>query len=166
MKGDLKWVLPPLAGFLYALGGWMFKAIRRFGIPLSVCFMAWLYCEKTLRNALILAVQFVVLWAVLTLPLTLVGDKMTPVNMGWAFVLGGINLAALLPLCFLGRTWRYKAQNLAYWVVVGALLYGCSVVASNTWNWFQHKWTETLMGLLIGGAAADSINDEANNSPS
>lgn len=164
--GDLKWVLPAWAGFLYALGGYIFKAFRRIGIPLSVCLVAWLYGPRNAKNGLLLVGQFLLLWGVLTLPLTLIGDKMTPVNLSWAFAVGGFNVLALTPLCFMaGRPWL-KFQNLLLWVALSTFLYGLSVVASNTWPWFEHKWTETLAGLLIGGAAADTINDETNNSPS
>lgn len=158
--GDLKWTLPPLTAFFFAFGGWHLKIIRRAGLPVSICLYAWLYSPKTLKNSLILAFQFFVLWGVLTLPLTLIGDKMTMYNMIWAFVLGALSIFSLFPICFLHPKWGAKVENLIYWVAIGAMIYGLSIVASATVSWFEHKWTETILGFLIGGAAADTIGEK------
>lgn len=157
--GDLKWTLPPLTGFLFALGGWAIKAIRRLGIPLAVGIYAWLYSPKNARSALAILSAMFCLWGALTLPLTLVGDKMTAMNFIWAFGLGAITIFSIFPLCFIYHNWVQRIENLVYWVALGSLLYGASIIASNTFNWFQHKWTETLLGLLIGGASADTIGE-------
>lgn len=158
--GDLKWTLPPLTSFLFSLGGWKFKLIRRAGIPISICLFAWLYSPKSLKNSLLIAFQGFILWGTLTLPLTLIGDTMTVFNIIWAFVLGALSVASLIPLCFLQKDWGRKVYNLIYWICFSSLLYGLSIVASNQFNWFEHKWTEILMGFLIGGAASDTIGEK------
>lgn len=156
---DLNWTLPPLTAFLYAFGGYSIKAIRRFGVPAAVVIYALIYKPPSIKNMLLALIQFAILWACLTLPLTIVGDHMNPINMMWAFCVGALNVATLIPLCFMCEKPWIKFENLTLWIVASSVIYGAVIILSATFGWFEHKWTETIAGLLIGGAAADTLEE-------
>lgn len=166
---DLNWTLPGLTAFLYALGGWSFKWIRRFGMPAAIVLYAILYYRfRKKRNIPIYIVLFVAIWGATTLPLTLIGNGIPAhwFNSIWIFIVGGIQIVALLPLVFLSKTLYPKIElsdKIGKWVVslvLTSIFYGFFVLNSGYFNWFEHKWTELFLGLCIGASAAWIIGKE------
>ena len=111
MDRELTWLLCPLWGALYALGGYKRKEWRRYGIPLTLL-VAGLFFHtpiwRLLCSVLLLSLS-------LRLPFTLVGDDATSFWGNWvwiwclpllqsspALLLGTEPLAVLVPLVVCG----------------------------------------------------------------
>ena len=164
--GDVKWTLPPLVSYLYALGGWGWRMlVRGIGIPFVVCFYSFMY-YRLFENwyPWVYAALFGGLFGSFTLPLTLFGDGLGDhwFNWIWVWIAGALKGAALFPMIFLIQKdvqdkKKEKKKKLFRWLIgVGlcAASFGITLTLSSLVGWPVHKWTEIINGLVLGGVAA------------
>jgi len=139
MKLELVWMMLPLTGVLSQIGGYCWKAARRYGIPV----VALVFVGITLGVDFLCFIMAVHLWASYCLPVTLFGDSIPGDwrNWLWLPVWGVFMCSSVLWL------------NWLYWpvVLICGLLMALLVVLSNikaTAKWFQWKFCELGQGLF------------------
>jgi hypothetical protein len=138
---DLHWTFPPLAAFLGALGGWSFKWLRRYALPMMGGLLAMAYGIERRR-----CVSYAV---ATTMAFSL---PYSPDRQPWAViaVVGAFYGATPLILSF---RWR----RLWWPVLTAAILVGL-LTLSATVDWWTHKWTETVVFGLHGFLVAYTID--------
>ena len=144
---DAIWVLAPLCGMLWALGGSGVKLLRRVVMGVVIAAVA-----MTLGLAVWLAgAQIASVFIVTTLPY---GDKISK-KLGrwkWFYIvgLGALYGAALWPLALGFQEWIRYTMGCAITVTT----FGITLASSQHLRWPTHKWQEIATGTAVGGVAA------------
>jgi hypothetical protein len=130
---DLHWVYPAWAALLGALGGWAFKWLRRYLLPISGGLLALAYGIER-RRCVGYAVATTMAFSLPYSP-----DRH---SWGLIFLVGAAYGATPLILC-----WRARW---AWWpILTGSSLAGL-MAASLHLDWFTWKWAEMLIFGLHG----------------
>jgi hypothetical protein len=111
VERELAWLLAPICALLWQLGGYRWKTLRREGVPLSILSFGLIFSGFSWG----LLLSALLLWCVIRLPFTLVGDSLHDFwgNWAWIWVLGALYglpslvlrldpLAVLAPLLTVG----------------------------------------------------------------
>lgn len=164
--GDLNWRLAPLVSFLYALGGWGFLPIRRFGVPLAILFFVWLSEKNFKKTWKLYLFTFVLILFVLSLPLTLFGDAVRGnwINWAWLWVLGAIQVNPLFLLAAIKNDVNKGFSSFCRWgwaILIHTAIVGSVTTLSNATGYPVHAWVEILIGLSYGGITAWIIGEES-----
>ena len=138
---DLHWTFPPLAAFLGALGGWSFKWLRRYALPMTGGLLAMAYGIERRR-----CVSYAV---ATTMAFSL---PYSPDRQSWVViaVVGACYGATPLLLSF---RWRRL-----WWPVLTAVTLAGLLALSAGVDWWTHKWTETVVFGLHGFLVAFTID--------
>ncbi len=138
---DLHWTFPPLAAFLGALGGWSFKWIRRYALPVTGGLLAMAYGIQR-RRCVSYAVATTM---VFSLPYS-------PDRQSWTIIAAVGACYGATPL-ILSFRWR----RLWWPVLTAATLAGLLALSAGV-DWWTHKWTETVVFGLHGFLVAYTID--------
>ena len=138
---DLHWVFPAWAAFLGALGGWSFKWLRRYALPITGGLLAMAYGIDR-RRCVGYAVASTMAFSL----------PYSPGRQSWAViaVVGACYGATPLILSF---RWRRL-----WWPVLTAATLAGLLALSATVDWWTHKWTETVVFGLHGFLVAYAID--------
>jgi len=148
---DLHWTFPPLAAFLGGLGGWSFKWLRRYALPITGGLLAMAYGIER-RRCVGYAVASTMAFSL----------PYSPDRQGW------------IVIALVGATYGMTPWLLVRWVTIGlkprfrwhALLWPVLTAGTLTgllWfssvaDWWTHKWTETVVFGLHGFLVAYAID--------
>ena len=128
---DLHWVFPSWAALLGALGGWSWKWLRRYVLPISGGLLAWAYGITWYRC---------VGYTVATAAAFTLGYSPER-NPWWVIALVGASYGAT-PLIL---RWRVSR---VWWPVLTSVSLVTLMAVSLTFNWFTWKLVEmTIFGL-------------------
>jgi len=143
---DLHWVFPPWAAFLGALGGWSFKWLRRYALPITGGLLALAYGIKRQR-----CVGYAVA-TTMAFSLPYSPDRQSWLVIALVGATYGMTPWLLVRWVTTGLKPRFRWSALLWPVFTAAALTGllwCSSVA----DWWTHKLTEMLVfglhGLLV-----------------
>jgi len=138
---DLHWTFPPLAAFLGALGGWSFKWLRRYALPVTGGLLAMAYGIERRR-----CVSYA---AATTMAFSL---PYSPDRQSWVVIAAVGACYGATPL-LLSFRWRRL-----WWPVLTAAILAGLLTLSATVDWWTHKWTETVVFGLHGFLVAFTID--------
>ena len=148
---DLHWTFPPLAAFLGALGGWSFKWLRRYALPITGGLLALAYGIKRQR-----CVGYAV---ATTMAFSL---PYSPDRQSWLVIAAvgatyGMTPWLLVRWVTIGLKPRFRWQALLWPVLTATALTGLLWLSSVA-SWWAHKWTETVVFGLHGFLVAYAID--------
>jgi len=148
---DLHWVFPACAAFLGALGGWSFKWLRRYALPIAGGLLALAYGIER-RRCVSYAVATTMAFS---LPYSLERQSWLVIALVGATY--GMTPWLLVRWVTTGLKPRFRWHALLWPALTAAALTGllwCSSVAA----WWMHKWTETAVCGLHGFLVAYAID--------
>ena len=144
---DALWVLAPVCGALWALGGSGVKLVRRVGMGIVISLVAMSPGLAVWLAGALTASVFIVT----TLPY---GDKISKQLGSWKWLyiagLGALYGVALWPLALGFHHWIRYIMGCA----ITMTTFGITLASSQHLRWPTHKWQEIITGTAVGGVAA------------
>lgn len=161
--GDLNWRVAPLISFLNAFGGWGFKWVRRFGVPIAIVFWAFLrFGYRRFSDAVLYLALALGIFGVFSLPLTLIGDSVHQhwFNWIWLWLMGPIQVLALIPLFMFHDDWDKPSDRWRWGFFIHCVVFGGLSTLSNIVGYPIHSLFEIAVGLSYGLIAAWIIGED------
>ncbi|RLC88200.1 MAG: hypothetical protein DRJ03_03380 [Chloroflexi bacterium] len=149
---DLNWVFPAYSAFLFALGGWAMKWLRRYVLPLSGGFLALLYGVRWYRC---------LLYVVATIGAFSLGYSPERNPMWLIAIISASYGATPLLLC---EGWR-PTTRWWLWPLLTSITFTGLMLISLNFNWFHWKIVEAVIGYLHGSMVAIAIDRYVKSHP-